>query len=498
VISNSKINSKVTSISGKTINRNDSIKIRDKYHEKNVDCFRINEKWVSSHYNNLAFDEATQAFNFASRLHPVLVSNSADFKETSIGFSSKIYGESFALYDRDSKNEFYAYSQEQYESLSLKLCETSGLMYPKGTSPFKKTLKYNRELHDFKFAVTLPKAISAGMSEELIETFGLTTKNYNKTAGYEYSFGVEIETSGGVIPKNIANGKLNIDYVYDGSVFSKNGDKYGGGEIVTGVLNGTSGVNHLKTILAIAENRCVVNPTCGLHVHVGGFKPTNEFVVNAYLLGLLLQTDIFTYLPKKRRMQLDYQGNITGNENIFCKFLHNLSLFNVKDSISPKEFAQVIDENYNLVFQYISGGRSVSDNCSKHTDHPQGTKCGYDKNSLRYCWLNLVPTIFNTRKNKTYTLEFRPFPETLCFTKTYYWLLFCLAFVHFCENYTSQIYSNKDDNGKPLSLLHVLDKAYGKTKLGQNLRNYYEARKQFFSVNHGALEQDFINYQKCV
>ena len=344
----------VKSITGKTLNRENAIRIREKYHEKNVDCVRINDKWISIHFNNVAFDEALQQFNFSSRLHPVLVSSSADYKQNAVGFSSEIYGEPFNLFDKETSNVFYALSEKVYKELDLKKCKNSGFLFPKGISPFNKVLKYNRESHDFHYAVSLENARKAGIPEEKIESFGLQSSTFRKTGGMDFTFGVEAETCGGVISKTLANGKLNIDYIYDGSVYSNDGNKYGGGEIVTGVLIGDAGVNHLKTVLNLAQEHCQVNPSCGMHIHIGGFKPTDEEVVNAYMLGSYIQEDLFAYLPKKRKMQLDYAGNITGNVNVYCKPLPGIQLYDAKKATNKKDYGAALHENYMQVFEMIS------------------------------------------------------------------------------------------------------------------------------------------------
>lgn len=487
----------VKTISGKTVPRANTIKIREKYHEKNVDCFRINDRWVSSHFNNIHLDAATENFNFSSKLSAVLLSHTADFKQTSVGMSSKTFGEPFCLYDKEPNSFFQAIDEEQYKNLNLIKCKVSGQLYPKGISPFKTSVKYNREKHDFHYAVTLEKGRSMGIPEEKLEDFGLISKTFKKTGLLKYKFGVEIETSGGVIAKQLANGQLNIDYVYDGSVYSKDGEKYGGGEIVTGILNGDSGIAHLKKVMEIAEERCEVNPTCGLHVHIGDFKPTDEFAINAYMLGLLLQNDIFRHLPKKRRFQVDYKGNITGNNNPYCKFLPPVTLYKYEDAKNKKDYSEVLYENYKEVFKKIADGIEVSEKYNKNTDHPKGKKCGYDHNSMRYSWLNMVPTIFKTRKDNSRTLEFRPHCETLSFTKTYYWVLFCMAFVRFCEKNTSNIFRNKDDDGNPLTIDFILYKAYS-GKLLNDVLTYYENRREYFGKNDKALENDFTNYQRIV
>lgn len=485
----------VQTISGKKVSRKDCIKIRDKYHEKNVDCFKIRDKWTSIHYNALGYDVVAKEYEYMKHLRPVVLSYNTTSMDAEIGHSRTFYGNGFCLPKHDSSTLFYTVDKNGYDMLEIQECVISGFLYPYGQSPYKKNIqKYKKDLHDFKYAVSLEKAIENELSDSVIDSFGLRSKTFKKTNKLKYTFGVEIETSGGVIPKSYANGRLNIDYIYDGSVYDNSGNKYGGGEIVTGPLIGDNGVKHLSDIMYQAKERCVVNPTCGLHMHIGGWKYTPEFIVNTYALGYFIQDDLFSYMPKKRKFQVDYRGNILG-DNVYCKMLPHLELIDMYTTKDNSEYKDAVTQNYNTIFKWLCGQKPNS-KLNKNHNHPKGHKCGYDHNSPRYSWLNLVPATFNTRGNKVYTVEFRNHGETLSFKKTYYWLMFCLAFVKFCENHANWIAKGLiefNDVKHDICVKSIISVVYANnSKLKEELLDYFAKRLTFFTNNLQAVEEDFI------
>jgi len=147
------------------------------------------------------------------------------------------------------------------------------------------------------------------------------------------------------------------------------------------------------------------------------------------------------------------------------------------------------------IFKWLSGGQEPTRTFNRKNNHPKGNKCGYDHNSARYHWLNLVPTNFNTRGNGSYTLEFRAFGETVDYYKIYYWLLFCFAFTAVCENHSNWIMdgfiTDKEGLRQELNVLNLLKAVYT-GKIREDVINYYLARKRYFEKHQDALEMNFI------
>ena len=267
---------------------------------------------------------------------------------------------------------------------------------------------------------------------------------YHNTYGKRYSFGLEIETISGLVPAHVL-APLNCSSVHDGSLRDTENNHPYGKEYVTDVLMGDRGLLKLKKLCNELTKRCLVNHQCGVHVHLSNINFNKENIVLMYYLYHKLQREIFTMLPKSRR------------NNTYCRFLDSRPIinFNIKDLQSfNRDYA--IDVTYEAIVRYVSANNNPSKKVNKKNDHPKGYKCGYDHDSARYCWVNFVPALFNTRKNKIYTIEFRPAPGSTSYIKIKNWLLICMALVDIVENHKRFIYENSN-----LSLAKILTEVYG-------------------------------------
>jgi len=301
--------------------------------------------------------------------------------------------------------------------------------------------------------------------------FGINSPTFTITEGLKYTMGVEIEVCNGFIPSYLAHNKLNLSCVRDGSINAGEG----GPEYVTGILKGDTGFRHLQDICLELKN-CRINHTCGVHVHLGNIDFTNQFLVNSYVLALLIEDELFSYLPKSRR----------GNR--YCRKLKDLDLQvhldNSKDNFK-------LEKDYNKLFKYISYDRAHNPdfNYNKDKQHPLGAKCGYNHETPRYCWLNYVPAMFNTRGNKSYSLEIRNHSGTTNFNKIRNWILLFMAIVAFTERYPSLI--------KPgITIFDILNKIY--PKKSSSLKLYFKTRQAKFSSSEEDADDVDDNVKKTI
>ena len=287
---------------------------------------------------------------------------------------------------------------------------------------------------------------------------GKRSPSFTISEGIQYTFGVELEVYRGYLPAwKAKTDQLNITCVRDGSINS--GD--GGAEYVTGVMTGDTGFKHLQEICLELSKRTRVDYTCGVHVHLGGFDFTNQFLVNSYILCLLLEKQIFEFLPESRR------------NNRYCRRLKDLklkvALDNSKDNLE-------LQESYNNLFRYISvNGVAPGKDYNKSRQHPLGAKCHYDQSTPRYCWINYVPAVFNTRNNiKGYSLELRNHSGTTNFTKIKNWILLFMAICSFTERYPNRIV-------KGITVEEILTAIYPKKH--KSLIFYFNNRKELFKTS---------------
>lgn len=283
-------------------------------------------------------------------------------------------------------------------------------------------------------------------------------KIYNAMFGKKYTFGVEIETSSGYIPERF-DSELFYSAVHDGSLRDEEGNTYGG-EYVTDVLYGDLGLLQLRKLTNELSKRCMINHKCGLHVHLGNVNFNKENVVLMYNLYQRLEREIFGMLPKSR----------TNNE--YCRKLKALT-FDI-NHLKGNQREYYIDYYYNNIMHYLSQKDFCNKNINKKHDHPKGFKCNYDHSSARYCWVNFIPAVFNTRKNNIYTIEFRPHSATTSYKKIKNWLFICIALVDIVENHKSELYNNFEMN-----LHEIIKIVYPKTYL--KISDYIHKRTSKFN-----------------
>lgn len=239
---------------------------------------------------------------------------------------------------------------------------------------------------------------------------------------------------------------------------------------------GDAGLSQLFEICRVLQKKCTVDRKCGVHVHIGNLNWNKEDVVYSYLLALKLEDEIFLTLPKSRR------------NNSYCRHLDSLNIdyINLLRQVDIKERELVIDQIFNNIYRFllVNCEPSIPNKfLNKFVNHPRGSKCGFDKSSQRYCWLNYVTLLFNTKGiSNSHTLEFRSMSGTLNYNKVKNYLKMAVAICGFVDNYKSLILNNYED----LTLKFVIDKVFPKT--GNNLNNYLELRKQHFNTNDESLD----------
>lgn len=293
---------------------------------------------------------------------------------------------------------------------------------------------------------------------------GDKSRTYLLTEGMKYTFGVELEYSKLYIPEYLAQ-NFNFKCMKDGSLNAK----AGGPEIVTGVLIGDSGLHHLQDMCLELAKRGTIDEYCSIHIHIGGFDATKEFTTLAYILGNKLENELFSIIPPSRR------------KNEYCRTL--------KTGFTKKEFAKnyrerqiELDEYFHHIYQWLSHYQiGKGSEINRKANHPMGAKCQYDHSTPRYCWLNLIPTAFNTRENESYTLEFRNHSGTSNFIKIFNWIKICMAFVYFIENHKERILTEH------VTLNDIIREAYPKSWI--KLDNYIEERKMKFATQHASAEE---------
>lgn len=275
------------------------------------------------------------------------------------------------------------------------------------------------------------------------------------TGGIGYSFGIEIETSAGVLSNQLCE-ELKIDKMGDRSI--------GSAEYVTIPLQGDNGVNQLKRIYNAIGEQTLVDDRCSTHIHVGGLtKETgpsfgSTFCINAIKLGTMIEKELFEMCPPNR----------------FPSYKHCHSIMRYRD-INSKNWKKYLgayvfgpDESFKTPF--------VMDDYAIGTDGRSASSTVGTWSHGKYKWLNMIHAY--TRSRGFNTIENRIFPATTNFEKAYNYLLITLAFTWFADNKLRRI----DEGG--VSLSEVISEAYRKhPKLRESVLEFIGKRKKKFKRN---------------
>lgn len=300
-----------------------------------------------------------------------------------------------------------------------------------------------------------------------------STTTYLLSEGKKYSFGVEYECSFLNLPRYIwKNNNLNCSCVRDGSL---NAGK-GGPEIITSVLTGDNGMQELKKICYYLTTRGKVDKYCGMHLHIGGFDFSKENIVYLFKLSKIIEEEIFQIVPPSRR------------NNEYCRKLDNLHLSSNIKNQNYNDYKIALDLDINQIMTYIA--HSGTPKISRKGNHPLGPKCGYNHSTPRYCWINFVPAVFNTRgSEESKTIEIRIHSGTTNYTKTKNWLLLWMGVIWYVEN-------KKYDINENTTLETILTETY--PKKGRKILNYFNERRKLFNEYSENNNEDSTEYQESV
>lgn len=403
----------------------------------------------------------------------MFISKINDVGDFEIGYVQSFTDEFMLQFSRytifTDKNEYLLYDDSNLDSLfAFKSCYSIG-KYKKSFILHNTIKKLFDRPSSYKKFYNIKQSKSYSSTIEKIkynQKYGIETSTSIILENNHYTFGVEIETAHGRIENY---GDLNLSCVYDGSLKDDEGVCFGG-EYVTGVLVGDQGVFHLKKIVdKLVDSDCGINSKCSVHIHIGNINWNRERIVYAWALGCILEEEIFSMLPFSRR------------NNVFCKKLSSkldLKLdYNNISKFTKLEYEEYIEIYYNAIFQIVTSNNynMPNKNIHKRLNHPDGPKQRYDHNAQRYCWLNFVPMMFDTRdNNSSRTIEFRPHSGTLNYKKIENWLKICMAFV---KTVDSNIIDIK--NGKVNTISDILRIAFPIS--GQKVSEYVEFRKKIFN-----------------
>lgn len=306
---------------------------------------------------------------------------------------------------------------------------------------------------------------------------------YLLTGKLKYTFGIEIETSKTSLLPNFFN---SFSIVRDGSIT--------GGEYVTTVLEGNSGINYLHDCLKLLSKTSKVDHKCGIHFHIGNIKFNKYFTVAIWKLSQIIETEIFDLLPKSRIFTRNEYYISKGMPNGACSKLvldneiKNLSLkmnylYNSMNNYSS--ILRNVEKLYSLIFSFLACDiNAPNSRYNKKSNH----RSNYPK--TRYYWINLVASNFAKKTGFNYTVEFRNHPGSLNYHKIKNYLLLCMAIVNYTENNYFKILNC---NFRYITLYDIITEVYGKDSvITKELLSYIIERKSLFQHSDKYKDTDLL------
>ena len=487
-------NKKIKLKNGKSILLENAVKLGDYYYEKDVDVIFYKGNWVKKlpHFikcsitgeyeiiTNLNYgvvDYVNEKIIIGPYKKEVLKQLPFDLP---LFYKGKI--DKFSITKNNAILGYNIYNEAIYDQdLLLNIPKFNEVLNKITTTDNKLKIKSKEILDKLNFAEDLRVGVFV---KDLKDTEHIPTPKYRKfnqkktqlksnsyalTDGYKYTFGVELETTSGILPEHAAHG-LNAECMRDGSISS--------GEYVTGVLSGDDGIQQLNKLMYEVNRRCTFDNTCGLHIHIGSADFTKKFTVAAFCLSQIIKKELFSIVNPSRR------------NNRYCTDIPNTLNKVTYKNILDDDFVQ---ECYLNIFEFLKDGESmetspITDKYPKYQSHKMRRGWG---RAPRYTWLNLLPCNFvrldreNISNDQIYgkslahTLEFRLHQGTLDFMSTYNWLLLCISYVSYCEQYADSIieaYFKKDK----IYLKDIFNAIYS-AKFRNKLIEYIENKKSFYT-----------------
>lgn len=238
---------------------------------------------------------------------------------------------------------------------------------------------------------------------------GVVNETY-LTNEMDYTFGLEFETSAGMIPERICF-RDGLIPLRDGSI--------SGFEYSTVVMNAKDGgIALLKQQLDTLKKYTIFNKDCSLHIHFGNYPMKPEKVYALYRMCYQLQPHISGLVPDYTFNSAQYKSS----QKDYCKKLPFYENF--------KEFY------YSLVGKNYLG--------SLEQPHPLDPTRERKWNiSTRYYYVNFINLICY-KVNKT--VEFRLLRPTYNFAKIKLWMYIFNAILKFSDKYSEKIVLGHFDN----------------------------------------------------
>lgn len=300
---------------------------------------------------------------------------------------------------KDGRNErsFILNTPENTENLFFS--NNSGMMMSRVNLDRKTYLQERFVYGQGKFPYSFDKRYEAVESFNIFKDrqVVIEPKKYVLADYMPYTFGLEFETSAGIIEESLC--------IRDGLIPLRDGS-ITGLEYSTVVMQGNEGLSLLEQQLDTLKSRTAFNKECSLHIHFGNFPLEPEKLFRAYHLCRVFQGEIKTLVP-----ELTFNtGAYKASGKDYCKLLPDFG-------------------DFNQLYQGLVGRNYLG---SLTQPHPNDVdRCRKWQINTRYFWVNFINAICYT-VNKT--IEFRLLRPTYNKGKILTWMYILNAILRYAES----------------------------------------------------------------
>lgn len=271
-------------------------------------------------------------------------------------------------------------------------------------------LDYNVPLRDLvlaQFQKGSGYPYSFGKKYEAVENFDifkgkqqiLDNELFELSKYLKYTFGLEYETSLGIVPEETCF-RDGLIPLRDGSI--------AGNEYSTVVMKGNDGLNLMYQQLKTLRKYTRFDKECSLHIHMGGFPLKPERILSLYNLCALLQKELQRSLPA-------------------------WTFYTAKYKASNKDYCRLLERTYSTfedLYTFLTGIPFFND---LNQPHPNDIERARKWNiTQRYYWANILNLICY-RVNKT--MEFRMLRPTYNLQKILFWMYVFNSILIYAENF---------------------------------------------------------------
>ena len=448
----------VTTVSGNVVPRKNCRFIKKQYYEMNVDCFFMEDNhWHRKDNGLIDFDHEQNKWDLLETTYLqrgiIAVKNGAPVMGNfSPNPAKNVEIESSRCID-DSIPEQLGYVEQI----------SSGIFYKDKNISKKDAQKKginNRYSFDLSYS-------ASSKMKPFTEAYAAYYKENNPNRKLKprfprelgsISFGFEVETSNGMIPERhcLRNGLIPLR---DGSLRHDGLEPF---EYTTIPLSGEKGLNTMIDISELLTKYTEIGNMCSLHLHIGGYEQTKEFVVAMHRLMLRIQDEVYTLFPANYKFTSENKFKTKD----YCAPIKNIRL--LKNN--------TVDQNFEALYNFYSGGNGSFEGFSVK-NHPLDRENRSKWNlPMRYHIVNFLPFIWGGNK----TMEWRCHVPTLSIHKMINWLYICNAIMSYASSHKEYIASFGDL--RAASLENILKDVYS-SECASTLIKYVNWRKEYCSSN---------------